>query len=116
MSFNMSGLNLIGVNESLKDVQVTFHNMTWNETEHETVAGLFQYDPTVNLVCSFTPSDDDSLLYHIDWYVDNETVIQGQTVDKSSLDDAILSAADIYEADKKINSWVSQRNKSLAIH
>ena len=44
------------------------------------------------------------LLYHIDWYVDNDTVIQGQTVSKSSLDNATLSAHDMNNAGKKINS------------
>ena len=47
-----------------------------------------------------------TLLYHIDWYVDNDIVIQGQTVDKDSLQDAILSAEDLINANKKMNSWV----------
>lgn len=95
------------MDEFVDNVRVSFHNITWTEKKHAIVPGLFQYDPSVNLICSFTPSDDDSLLYHIDWYVDNETVIQGQTVDKSSLDDAILSAADLNKAGKKINTWVN---------
>ncbi|XP_065927240.1 von Willebrand factor D and EGF domain-containing protein isoform X2 [Magallana gigas] len=94
------------VDEFVDNVRVSFHNITWTEKKHAIVPGLFQYDPSVNLICSFTPSDDDSLLYHIDWYVDNETVIQGQTVDKWSLDDAIFSAADLNKAGKKINTWI----------
>lgn len=46
-------------------------------------------------------------MYHIHWYVDNDAVIKGQTVDKDSLQDAILSASDMNKAGKKINSWVS---------
>ena len=59
-------------------------------------------------MCSFAPSDDDTLLYHIDWYVDHDPVIHGQIVDKDSLQDAILSAEDMIKAGKKINSWVLQ--------
>ena len=33
-------------------------------------------------------------------------MIQGQTVDKDSLQDAILSAEDMLKAGKKMNSWV----------
>ena len=87
----------------MSNVRVSFHNITWKNTSN----GLYtQYDPYINLLCSFNPSADDTLLYHIDWYVDNDTVIQGQTVDKYSLQDAILSAEDMNKAGKKINSWV----------
>uniref|UniRef100_K1QCJ6 Uncharacterized protein n=1 Tax=Magallana gigas TaxID=29159 RepID=K1QCJ6_MAGGI len=103
----------VGVDEFVDNVRVSFHNITWTEKKHAIVPGLFQYDPSVNLICSFTPSDDDSLLYHIDWYVDNETVIQGQTVDKWSLDDAILSAADLNKAGKKINTWILNHTLSI---
>ena len=98
----------IGVNETVSDVGVTFHNITWHSTSRQ---GVVQHDPSVNLLCSFAPSDDDTLLYHIDWYVDNDTVIQGQTVDKDSLQDAILSAEDMLKAGKKINCWVYQKCK-----
>ena len=87
----------------MSDVGVSFHNITWHSTSRP---GLVQHDPSVNLLCSFTPSADDTLLYHIDWYVDNDTVIQGQTVDKNSLQDAIMSAKDMHKAGKKINCWV----------
>ena len=96
----------LGVNETVSNVRVSFHNVTWKTQEHATVTGLFRHDPYINLLCSFTPSADDTLLYHIDWYVDNDIVIQGQTVDKNSLQDAILSAEDLIYANKKINSWV----------
>nr|XP_022287793.1 von Willebrand factor D and EGF domain-containing protein-like isoform X2 [Crassostrea virginica]XP_022287794.1 von Willebrand factor D and EGF domain-containing protein-like isoform X2 [Crassostrea virginica] len=67
---------------------------------------MIQHDPYINLLCSFTPSANGTLLYHIDWYVDNDIVIQGQTVDKDSLQDAIMSAEDMNKAGKKINSWI----------
>nr|XP_022289580.1 von Willebrand factor D and EGF domain-containing protein-like isoform X2 [Crassostrea virginica] len=91
------------VNETVSDVGVTFHNITWHSTSRQ---GVVQHDPSINLLCSFNPSADDTLLYHIDWYVDNDTVIQGQTVDKNSLQDAILSAEDMHKAGKKINCWI----------
>ncbi|XP_078340873.1 von Willebrand factor D and EGF domain-containing protein-like [Crassostrea virginica] len=94
------------INETVSSVRVSFHNVTWKTQEHDSVTGLFRHDPYINLLCSFTPSADDTLLYHIDWYVDNDTVIQGQTVDKDSLQDAILSAEDMNKAGKKINSWI----------
>nr|XP_022296367.1 uncharacterized protein LOC111106120 [Crassostrea virginica] len=94
------------VNETVSNVRVSFHNVTWKSQEHAFQAGSFQHDPYINLLCSFTPSADDTLLYHIDWYVDNDIVIQGQTVDKDSLQDAILSAEDLINANKKINSWI----------
>ena len=87
----------------MSDVGVSFHNITWHSTSRQ---GVVQHDPSINLLCSFTPSANDTLLYHIDWYVDNDTVIQGQTVDTNSLQDAILSAEDMLKAGKKINSWV----------
>ena len=100
----LSALRFAGINKTVSNVEVSFHNITWkNRTEQNVV----QYDPYINLLCSFTPSTDDTLLYHIDWYVDNDTVIQGQTVDKNSLQDAILSAEDMNKAGKKINSWVN---------
>ena len=99
----LSALRFAGINKTVSNVEVSFHNITWkNRTEQNVV----QYDPYINLLCSFTPSTDDTLLYHIDWYVDNDTVIQGQTVDKNSLQDAILSAEDMHKAGKKINCWV----------
>lgn len=91
------------MNESIAEAHVSFHNITWKTNDFRSIK---QYDPSVNLVCSFTPSDDDTHLYHIDWYVDRKIVIQGQTVDKSSLNDALLSAADLNKAGNKINSWV----------
>ena len=87
-------------------VRVSFHNVTWKSQAHFSIPGLIRHDPYINLLCSFTPSANDTLLYHIDWYVDNDIVIQGQTVDKYSLQDAILSAEDMNKAGKKINSWV----------
>nr|XP_022321514.1 uncharacterized protein LOC111123472 isoform X2 [Crassostrea virginica] len=89
--------------EKVDNIKVSFHNITWRRSE---VSGVIKYDPYINLLCSFTPSANETLLYHIDWYVDNETVIQGQTVDKDSLQDAILSAEDLINAGKKINSWI----------
>ena len=94
------------MNETIQDISVSFHNITWKIRNEHKHLGLVRYDPYINLLCSFTPSDDDTLLYHIDWYVDNDTVIQGQTVDKDSLQDAIFSAEDMINASKKINSWV----------
>ena len=94
------------MNETISNVQVSFHNVTWDTQEN---GNTFVHDPSINLLCSFDPSDDDTLLYHIDWYVDNDTVIQGQTVEKGSLQDAILSAGDMNKAGKKVNSWVSYR-------
>nr|XP_022293342.1 von Willebrand factor D and EGF domain-containing protein-like [Crassostrea virginica] len=91
------------VNDSVSDVMVSFHNITWKKEE---INGIVRYDPSINLLCSFTPSADDTLLYHIDWYVDNDIVIRGQTVDKTSLQDAILSAEDLNNKNKKINSWI----------
>ena len=85
------------------NVRVSFHNITWKST---TEPGKILHDPHINFLCSFTPSADDTLLYHIDWYVDNDTVIKGQTVDKDSLQDAILSADDLNKTGKKINCWV----------
>ena len=41
-------------------------------------------------------------------------MIQGQTVDKDSLQDAILSAEDMNKAGKKINSWVGTRKKCIS--
>ena len=93
----------LGVNETVSNVQVSFHNITWDTQE---VGSNSRHDPSINFLCSFDPSDDDTVLYHIDWYVDNDTVIQGQTVNKYSLQDAILSARDMNNAGKKINSWV----------
>ena len=87
----------------MTNVKVSFNKITWTKSEQN---GIIRYDPSINLLCSFTPSADDTLLYHIDWYVDNDIVIQGQTVDKDSLQDAILSAEDMNNAGKKINSWV----------
>ena len=72
---------------------------------------MIRHDPSINLLCSFNPSADDTLLYHIDWYVDNDIVIQGQTVDKDSLQDAILSAENMLKAGKKMNSWVCNEAK-----
>ena len=93
----------LGINETVSNVRVSFLNITWDSTSQQ---GVVQHDPSINLLCSFTPSANDTLLYHIDWYVDNDIVIQGQTVDKDSLQDAILSAEDMNKAGKKINSWV----------
>ena len=95
-----------GINQTVSNVKVSFHNITWKRLEQDGQQGVVQHDPYINLLCSFTPSADDTLLYHIDWYVDNDTVIQGQTVSKSSLDNATLSAEDMNNAGKKINSWV----------
>ena len=100
----------LGVNESVSDVIVSFHNITWKKEE---INGILRYDPSINLLCSFTPSADDTLLYHIDWYVDNDIVIRGQTVDKTSLQDAILSAEDLNNNNKKINSWVCEKFPSF---
>ena len=94
------------IDETVSSVRVSFHNVTWKTQGHSSIPGLIRHDPSINLLCSFTPSANDTLLYHIDWYVDNDTVIQGQTVDKDSLQDAILSAEDMNKAGKKINSWV----------
>nr|XP_022311532.1 von Willebrand factor D and EGF domain-containing protein-like [Crassostrea virginica] len=94
------------INETVTSVRVSFHNVTWKTEAHPNIAGMIRHDPSINLLCSFTPSADDTLLYHIDWYVDNDIVIQGQTVDKDSLQDAILSAEDMLKAGKKMNSWI----------
>nr|XP_022309439.1 uncharacterized protein LOC111115119 [Crassostrea virginica] len=91
------------INERVDNVKVSFHNVTWKTTS---LSGKVQHDPYINLNCSFTPSDDGALLYHIDWYVDNDIVVRGQTVDRTSLQDAILSAEDMINAGKKINSWI----------
>ena len=90
--------------ETLSNVKVSFHNITWDTMRDN---NLFRHDPSINLLCSFTPSAHDTVMYHIDWYVDKDAVIKGQTVDKDSLQDAILSARDMNKAGKKINSWVS---------
>ncbi|XP_048779375.2 von Willebrand factor D and EGF domain-containing protein-like isoform X2 [Ostrea edulis] len=91
------------VNTSVENAQVSFHNVTWTTV----VAGILkQYDPYVNLICSFTPVDDDTLLYHINWYVDNSTLIKSQTVDRTSSQNVILSAKDIHNAGKKIGIWI----------
>ena len=96
-----------GVNETIQDISVSYHNITWKSYRNNyNGIEIVRHDPNINLLCSFTPSADETLLYHIDWYVDNDTVIQGQTVDKESLQDAILSAEDMNKAGKKINSWV----------
>ena len=87
----------------MSNVRVSFHNITWKNTTNGPIS---QHDPYINLLCSFTPSADDTLVYHINWYMDNVTVIQGQIVGKDSLQDAILSAEDMLKAGKKINSWV----------
>nr|XP_022287219.1 von Willebrand factor D and EGF domain-containing protein-like [Crassostrea virginica] len=95
------------VNETIQDISVSYHNITWKSYRNNyNGIEIVRHDPYINLLCSFTPSADDTLLYHIDWYVDNDTVIQGQTVDKNSLQDAILSAEDMNKAGKKINSWI----------
>nr|XP_022339990.1 von Willebrand factor D and EGF domain-containing protein-like isoform X1 [Crassostrea virginica]XP_022339999.1 von Willebrand factor D and EGF domain-containing protein-like isoform X1 [Crassostrea virginica] len=94
------------IDETVSSIRVSFHNVTWKTQGHSSIPGLIRHDPSINLLCSFTPSANDTLLYHIDWYVDNDTVIQGQTVDKDSLQDAILSAEDMNKAGKKINSWI----------
>ena len=91
--------------ETLSNVKVSFHNITWETRRKD---NIILHDPSINLLCSFPPSADDMVMYHIDWYVDNDAVIKGQTVDKKSLHDAILSARDMNKAGKKINSWVSQ--------
>ena len=90
----------------MSNVKVSFHNITWKRSEQDAKQGAIRHDPYINLLCSFTPSADDTLLYHIDWYVDNDTVIKGQTVDMSSLEYATLSAEEMNNAGKKINSWV----------
>nr|XP_022290011.1 von Willebrand factor D and EGF domain-containing protein-like [Crassostrea virginica] len=94
------------INETVTSVRVSFHNVTWKTEAHPNIAGMIRHDPFINLLCSFTPSANDMLLYHIDWYVDNDIVIKGQIVDKNSLHDAILSAEDMLKAGKKMNSWI----------
>ena len=95
------------MNEAIQDISVSYHNINWKSYRNN-IAGtvIVRHDPYINLLCSFTPSTDDMLLYHIDWYVDHDPVIKGQIVDKNSLQDAILSAEDMNKAGKKINSWV----------
>lgn len=90
----------------MENIQVSFHNVSWTKDEKLIAAGITQYDPQVNLICSFTPAADDTLLYHIYWYVDNNILIKSQTVDKTSLQNAILSADDLHNAGKKIGIWV----------
>nr|XP_022317659.1 von Willebrand factor D and EGF domain-containing protein-like [Crassostrea virginica] len=95
------------VDETIQDIKVSYHNITWKSYKNN-IPGIeiVRHEPYINLLCSFTPSTDDTLLYHIDWYLDNDAVIQGQIVDKESLQDAILSAEDLINAGKKINSWI----------
>lgn len=92
-----------GVNTSVEIAQVSYHNITWNTKGN---ADAIRYDPYVNLVCSFTHGDDDTLLYHINWFVNNSTLIKSQTVDKTSSQNVILSAEDVHDAGKKIGIWV----------
>ena len=97
------------MDETIQDIKVSYHNITWKSYKNN-IPGIeiVRHEPYINLLCSFTPSTDDTLLYHIDWYLDNDAVIQGQIVDKESLQDAILSAEDMINAGKKINSWVQE--------
>ncbi|XP_048767376.2 uncharacterized protein LOC125674294 [Ostrea edulis] len=91
------------VEKLVENIQVSFHNVSWTTA----VAGpITQYDPQVNLICSFTPAADDTLLYHITWNVDNNILIKSQNVDKTSLQNAILSADDLHNAGKKIGIWI----------
>ncbi|XP_056017049.1 von Willebrand factor D and EGF domain-containing protein-like [Ostrea edulis] len=91
------------VNTSVEIAQVSYHNITWNTKGN---ADAIRYDPYVNLVCSFTHGDDDTLLYHINWFVNNSTLIKSQTVDKTSSQNVILSAEDVHDAGKKIGIWI----------
>ncbi|XP_061171058.1 von Willebrand factor D and EGF domain-containing protein-like [Saccostrea echinata] len=93
------------VNVSVGNVQVSYHNISWKEEDHETIPGLKRYDPFVNLKCSFTPADEE-MFYYINWYADNETILTGQIVDKASVENAILSAEHLNSATIKIGVWI----------
>ncbi|XP_062600788.1 von Willebrand factor D and EGF domain-containing protein-like isoform X2 [Saccostrea cucullata] len=92
-----------GIEEVPKNPRVIYHNVEYTETEND--FGI-QYSPLVNLRCDFTPLDDETLLYHIDWDVNKKTVISGQTVTSSSLNNATLSTQLLSDEKIKIGASV----------
>ncbi|XP_062618287.1 von Willebrand factor D and EGF domain-containing protein-like [Saccostrea cucullata] len=87
-----------------KDPSVSYYNLSWNRKDFG--RGFSRYDPSVNLICRFTPLKDDSLFYDISWYVDDLEVVKGQTVTSHTLDHALLSAFDILKKNKTAGSMI----------
>ncbi|XP_062586749.1 uncharacterized protein LOC134248353 isoform X2 [Saccostrea cucullata] len=86
-----------------KDPTVSYHNLSWDREDRGVVS---RYDPSVNLICKFTPLKNDSLFYDISWYVDDLEVVKGQTVTSHTLDRALLSAFDILKKNKTAGSMI----------
>ncbi|XP_062607869.1 uncharacterized protein LOC134269673, partial [Saccostrea cucullata] len=87
------------VKETPTNLQVVYQGVSYKNVSN---AIGTQWDPVVKLRCQFTPLSDNTLYYHIDWYVDNTRIIENQTVDNTTLVDAVLTTGDLYNAGKKI--------------
>ncbi|XP_062620534.1 uncharacterized protein LOC134282100 isoform X2 [Saccostrea cucullata] len=79
------------------DPSVENYNISW---VIETRGNISRYDPRLNFICRFTPLTDESLFYDISWYVDDIEVIKGQTVNLSTMENALLPVMTILENNK----------------
>ncbi|XP_062617865.1 uncharacterized protein LOC134279469 [Saccostrea cucullata] len=88
------------------DPLVANYNISWNYQISKISYALSRYDPRLNFICRFTPLTDESLLYEISWYVDDTEVIKGQTVNLSTIENALLPAMAILENNKTAGSMI----------
>ncbi|XP_062577580.1 uncharacterized protein LOC134239411, partial [Saccostrea cucullata] len=91
------------INEVPKNPRVIYHNVEYTERGDTNV---IQYTPVVNLRCDFTPLDDQTLFYDIDWIFNTKTIISGQTVTSSSLNKATLSTQLLSDLNIKIGASI----------
>lgn len=82
--------------KSPEDVSVVYHSVSWistNETNATTIRTV--HEPYICFKCMFALLQDASVLYKIEWYVNNATFIKTVTVSEADIGQATLSSIDL---------------------
>lgn len=106
---SISNLYYQGVKETVLDVNVIYHNTTW---EILTEIGVKTYHPTLNFLCAFSTLNFTDLYYNIEWYI-GDNFVKHVSVNESELDQAILTSEDMIKNNKKMGEKVSCKSTQL---
>lgn len=91
------------VKEPVSKVEAVYHKTSW-EKRTSTVAQEYYY-PIIIFFCNFTLLSNDNLLYDIEWYA-GDVLLKNLTIDKNSIDRAVLSSEDMIQVNKKVGEKI----------
>ncbi|XP_062607422.1 von Willebrand factor D and EGF domain-containing protein-like, partial [Saccostrea cucullata] len=87
------------------NLSVSYHGVSWTSHPNETATDR-THIPSVNLICNFTPINEENIFYEVNWYIDNKEAIRNQTLATDKRTKALLSASEILQIKGKAGSMI----------